>query len=113
MEKKTISGKQIDWARNVLKLGEKATMDEIKKAYRESCKKWHPDQIDLTTKDEANQKMQEINEAYQTILRYCNEYTYSFKPRGDENFDPESWWWDQFGSAFAGNTARGKQKKNK
>ncbi len=47
-----------------------ASDDEIKKAYRELAKKYHPDNYANTEfSDIANEKMQEINEAYDEILR--------------------------------------------
>ena len=47
-----------------------ATDDEIKKAYRELAKKYHPDNYQNTPlSDLAEEKMKEINEAYDTILR--------------------------------------------
>lgn len=47
-----------------------ATDDEIKKAYRELAKKYHPDNYaDSPLADLAQEKMKEINEAYDTIQR--------------------------------------------
>ncbi len=46
-----------------------ATDDEIKKAYRDLAKKYHPDNYANTEfSDIANEKMKEINEAYDEIL---------------------------------------------
>ncbi len=47
-----------------------ASEDEIKKVYRELAKKYHPDNYANTEfSDIANEKMKEINEAYDEILR--------------------------------------------
>lgn len=47
-----------------------ASEDEIKKVYRELAKKYHPDNYaNSEFSDLANEKMQEINEAYDEILR--------------------------------------------
>lgn len=52
----------------VLGVSESATDDEIKEAYRALAKKYHPDKyIDEGLKEMANAKMQQINEAYDTI----------------------------------------------
>jgi DnaJ-class molecular chaperone len=48
----------------VLGVGKTASDDEIKKAYRVLCLKWHPDKNKST---EAQSKFQEIGEAYETL----------------------------------------------
>jgi len=56
----------------ILGVDKHANLDEIKKAYRKLVKKFHPDNIQSKGLDEefmhfANQRMQEINTAYETI----------------------------------------------
>ncbi len=54
----------------VLGVSPSATDDEVKKAYRELAKKYHPDNYaDNPLADLAQEKMKEINEAYDTITR--------------------------------------------
>ncbi len=54
----------------VLGVSPSATNEEIKKAYRELAKKYHPDNYaDSPVADVAEEKMKEINEAYDEILR--------------------------------------------
>lgn len=49
----------------VLEIKEGSSKEEIKKAYREMAKKYHPDQYgDNPLKDLAEDKMRELNEAY-------------------------------------------------
>ncbi len=53
----------------VLGVSKNATDDEIKKAYRELARKYHPDNYaDNPLSDLAHEKMQEINEAYDAIM---------------------------------------------
>jgi molecular chaperone DnaJ len=49
---------------DVLGVGKSASDDEIKKAYRQLAKKWHPD---LNKSPEAKAKFQEISEAYDVL----------------------------------------------
>lgn len=53
----------------VLGVSESATDEEVKSAYRALAKKYHPDNYsDSPLKDVADEKMKEINEAYDMIL---------------------------------------------
>lgn len=53
----------------VLGIPKTASDDEVKAAYRELAKKFHPDNYtDNPLSDLASEKMQEINEAYDTIM---------------------------------------------
>lgn len=55
---------------SILGVGKYATEEEIKKAYRDLAKKYHPDNFsDNSMKELAEEKMKEINEAYDTITR--------------------------------------------
>lgn len=58
----------------VLGVSENATDAEIKKAYRELAKKYHPDNYqDSPLADVASEKMKEVNEAYDEIQRLRRE----------------------------------------
>ncbi len=54
----------------VLGLQEGATEEEIKKAYRDMVKKYHPDQYaNNPLSDLAGEKLREINEAYEILIK--------------------------------------------
>jgi len=54
----------------VLGVKENASKDEIKKAYREMAKKYHPDQHGSNPlQDLAEEKMRELNEAYDYLMK--------------------------------------------
>lgn len=57
----------------VLGLKEGASIEEIKKAYRELVKKYHPDRyMDNPLSDLAEEKLREINEAYDYLIKNAN-----------------------------------------
>ncbi len=54
----------------VLGVSETASDEEIRRAYRELVKKYHPDQFaDNPLKDLANEKLKQVNEAYDLITK--------------------------------------------
>jgi curved DNA-binding protein CbpA len=64
----------------VLNIKEGASEEEIKKAYIELCKKYHPDKYSNNPlKDLAEEKMREINEAYDYLMENKNNNGYSNK----------------------------------
>lgn len=63
---------QVDSAYKILGIDANATDDEVKKAYREMAKKYHPDKVAYLGEDvrkSAEQKLQEVNEAYDKIRK--------------------------------------------
>ena len=55
---------------SVLGVSQSASDDEIKRAYRELARKYHPDNYQNNPlADLAEEKMKEINEAYDTITK--------------------------------------------
>ena len=53
-----------------------ASKEDIKKAYREQAKKYHPDQYgNNPLKDLAEEKMQELNEAYDSLMKNTTSST--------------------------------------
>ena len=58
----------------VLGVDPAATDEEVKKAYRELARKYHPDNyVNTPLSDLASEKMKEINEAYETIQKARKE----------------------------------------
>lgn len=62
----------------ILGVSPRASQDEIKKAYRQLVKKYHPDKFAGTDLEEvAKEKLQEINEAYDALTSSkANQQTY-------------------------------------
>ena len=67
---------------SVLGVSQNASDEEIKKAYRELVRKYHPDNYhDNPLSDLASEKMKEVNEAYDNIVR-MREGGGSYRPGG-------------------------------
>lgn len=62
----------------VLEIKEGASKEEIKKAYRELVKRYHPDQYgNNPLKDLAEEKLREINEAYDYLMNNSTQSSYN------------------------------------
>ena len=73
----------------VLGISQDATDEEVKKAYRELAKKYHPDNYVNTPMAElAGEKMKEINEAYNQIKQIRQNKTQKEEQGYGGNFDP-------------------------
>jgi len=68
----------IDKARKTLGLEEKATLAEIKEAYRKLSLKYHPDKCADEDRRECEEMFKKINEANRILMSYCTAYRYSF-----------------------------------
>ena len=79
--------KQIEEARKTLKLGESATIPEIKMAFRKLSLKYHPDKCEEKDKVKYEEKFKEINNANQILIEYCLNYKFPFTEIEEE----ESW----------------------
>jgi len=85
-------------AKTLLGLRESSSIKEIKNKYKNLMKKWHPDKH-TQNPDKATQMSMQINDAYETVLEYCNNYEY---PLDEETikkatYSPSEWWHDKFG----------------
>ena len=88
---------EIKAAADLLNLGERASLAQIKKAYRTLSKKYHPDMQNSSGQKTGKEAMHELTEAYQTLLRYCADYMFPFFPGDEESLDAEDWWFERFG----------------
>jgi len=77
MESDTLDSKKVYKASKALDLGERASIKDIKKRYRDLLKKWHPDKC-KESPERCKERTDEIVTAYEVIMTYCENYNYSF-----------------------------------
>lgn len=71
---------------SVLGVSRDASDDEIKKAYRKLCRKYHPDaNIDNPNKDELEEKFKNVQIAYEDIMNQRKNKTSSYEYSGYNN----------------------------
>ncbi|MGA9177711.1 MAG: J domain-containing protein [Desulfobacterales bacterium] len=88
---------EIDAARMLLDLPERATMEDIKSQYRELIQKWHPDRCKVD-KETCKEMTVRIIAAYRLINNYCKNYEFSFSKKEVSNYlSAEEWWFERFG----------------
>ncbi|MEN8200534.1 MAG: J domain-containing protein [Thermodesulfobacteriota bacterium] len=89
-----------DWqevfaAKELLGLGDRATLGEMKRSYRQKCKENHPD---LVGNDKAKgDLMRKLTRAYDVLMNHYNQFRIPLVPPDGESMDPEDWWMDRFG----------------
>jgi len=68
---------EVDKARKLLGLRDRATLEEIKQAYRKMAFRYHPDgKAQVGAEDD--DMMKQLNWAYELLLDYVGKYSYPF-----------------------------------
>ena len=82
--------KKVNNPYDVLGVPRNASNDEIKKAYRTLCKKYHPDSyVDNPLADLAEEKFKEVQAAYEQIMKERERGTYGYSTGGSSQDTPE------------------------
>lgn len=76
VEVKRFEFEVVDRSRRLLGLGEEATLNEIKEAYRGLAQKYHPDKN--PNSPGADEKFKELAKAYKVLIDYCQSEKCSF-----------------------------------
>lgn len=86
-------------AADILGIAHHATINEIRSRYHLLIKEWHPD-ISQHEPEDAHITMIRINEAYATLIEYCMNYEFSFRPEDIKKTsanDPLESWMERYG----------------
>jgi hypothetical protein len=78
-----------------LGLGLKATRKEIRAAYHRAARRWHPDCAAPESEAACRAHMQQINAAYQLVLKFIEDYPYELVEAAAPR-DYQKWWRDRF-----------------
>ena len=90
--------KELKEAKEILRLGESGTLEDVKRKYRELVKKYHPDKCPDQNKIKCSEMFQKINKAYNTIIEYCKNYKFPFNDNEFRKYsDDDEWWMKHFG----------------
>ena len=82
-------------AKELMGLGDSATLGEIKRGYRHKCKEYHPD---LMGDDKAKgDMMRNLTRAYDVLMNHYNQFKIPLIPPDGETLEAEDWWMDRFG----------------
>lgn len=98
---------------DVLGVSQSATDDEIKKAYRELSRKYHPDaNVDNPLKDLAEEKFKEVQEAYDLIMKERENgggyhYGYGTSSYGGSSYGGSSYGGSSYGGSYGNNYGSG------
>ncbi|MCK5069712.1 MAG: J domain-containing protein [Desulfocapsa sp.] len=89
-----------DWedifeAKELLGLGDRATLGEVKRSYRSKCKENHPD---IVGDDRAKgDLMRKLTRAYDVLMSHYNQFRIPLIPLDGDTLEPDDWWMDRFG----------------
>lgn len=98
MKKNMNTYRKISEARKVLDIPEQASLSEIKERYKKLVRKYHPD-LNAGNEKQCAGITAAINDAYSTLLGYCEQYKFSFAEEEVRKYlSPEEWWHDKFGA---------------
>jgi preprotein translocase subunit Sec63 len=98
-------------ARQILGLDLLATRQEIQEAYRRAARRWHPDTAPPEQQALCHQRMLAVNEAYQVILTFLDNYRYRLEELPETKDDYESWWHSHFGASMGWPNQRQRRPK--
>lgn len=65
------------------------TLKQVERAYKRVANRYHPDKCKDPSKAECEEMMKKVNGAYKLIMKYFNDYSYSFRQEDVERVYPD------------------------
>ncbi len=87
---KKVDRELILWALEVLEMPVFVSLNDIKKQYRKLSKKYHPDL------NESSSKIRDINQAYEILTNYIQNFRFTFSEEEIKRQFPESDYADKY-----------------
>lgn len=94
------SSRSVREAADILRIGEQASINEIRSRYHALVKEWHPD-VSCHDSGDLHTTMIRLNDAYEILIRYCMQYEISFRPedlRPTTETGPMDTWMERYGN---------------
>ncbi len=95
-------------AKELLGLGDRATLGEIKRSYRQQCKAFHPDIVG--NDKEKGTVMRQLTRSYDLLIRHCSQFRIPLVPGDGDAVEADDWWMDRFGQDPLWGKGKGKKK---
>ena len=86
---------EISQAKELLGLGDRATLGEGKRSYRNKCKQYHPDLVGNDRKK--GDMMRKLTRAYDVLLHHYDQFKIPLVPGDSDTVEADDWWMDRFG----------------
>ncbi len=103
----------LEEARKILGLGQFASRDEIRSAYRREARRWHPDQArEHEDEKTCRDRMQQVNLAYQRVLQFIEDYRFELVETSSQE-DLMQWWHNRFATGVWSPPPAGDQGEDK
>jgi len=90
---------ELEEARRLLGLGSRASIAQIKAAFRRLVKQYHPDRAE--DREEVQERMRQLNRAYKILLEHCESYPIPLDGRASEEG------FEDYAERFFGNWFKG------
>ena len=94
-----VTPEALNEAAELLGIGGRASLHEIRSRYHDRVREWHPD-VSLKDPGLSHEMMIRIKDAYDLLVDYCMNHAFSFRIEDlaqDLEQNPAEYWMERFG----------------